>query len=136
MRQWVDGRTKTTGDFYRDEAARVVLDAARLQLQAAQLKAAAEPAPAYIPPVLLDEPKRAPLSPQPALNQNADVRSDRPAAEMRTPERAPRAPIEDDEPGMSVGRVIAWVVLAPWYLAVAVAAIGVDVLFVKDLLGF
>ena len=70
----------------------------------------------------MDRPR---LRPDPADNQN--TRRPRPVAGVD----------EDDEPRRwGVGRVIAWILLAPWYAAMAAAAIGVDVLFVKDLLGF
>ena len=44
---------------------------------------------------------------------------------------------DDEEPRRwGFGRIVAWILLAPWYVAMVVAAVGVDVLFVKDLLGF
>ena len=43
---------------------------------------------------------------------------------------------DDEVHHWSVGRVVAWILLAPWYVAMAVASVGVDILFVKDLLGF
>jgi hypothetical protein len=30
---------------------------------------------------------------------------------------------------------VAWVLLAPWYMATVVGTIGIDVLFIKDMLG-
>jgi hypothetical protein len=124
----LDSRTKATG-FYRGDAARLVSEAARLPAEPAQVpeqQPIAEAAPAVVPTpaVTLDEPQRPLLAPEPPTNQNI---------------RAPRPdPIEfdDDEPARwTTGRIVAWILLAPWYATIAVAALGVDVLFVKDLFG-
>jgi hypothetical protein len=124
----VDVKTKSVGGFYSEEAARIVSEAARAQ-QPAPIATApiAPPAPPArlaptIPAVLPDEVQRPPLTPEPAINQNLV---------------APRPlPIEDEprEP-IGIGRIVAWIILAPWYLAMIAAAIGIDALFVKDLLG-
>jgi hypothetical protein len=71
---------------------------------------------------VLDEPQRPLLAPEPATNQNL---------------RATRPEIAEPEPHQRIGlgKIVAWVLLAPWYVTMAAAAVGVDVLFVKDLLG-
>ena len=131
MRQWVDGRTKSAGEFYRGEAARVALEAATRQLQPTTPPPPplAPDARVYVPPVLLDEPQRPPLSPERAINQNDD-----PADDRRRPLRRVDSE-EDDIPPLGLARIIAWIVLAPWYGAIAVASLGIDLMFAKDLLG-
>ena len=130
-------KPKSTGGFYREDAARLASEAAFTPKQqdvvpapaAPEPKAAApEPPPERapvepaIPSIEVDRPR---LRPDPPDNQN--VRRPRPVAEFD----------DDDEPRRwGVGRVIAWILLAPWYVTMAAASIGVDVLFVKDLLGF
>ncbi|MEO8758348.1 MAG: hypothetical protein ABI398_11440 [Devosia sp.] len=117
--------TKPVSGFYSDEAVRIVSDAARAPQQAAKPASAEPVAPPPRPPiafdVLLDEPKRPPLTPEPAINQNDAV--PRPQAYPPEPRR------------VSMGRVVAWVLLAPWYAAMLVGALGIDAMFVKDLLG-
>jgi len=76
-----------------------------------------------VPSIDIDRPR---LRPDPADNQN--VRRPRPVAQMDED--------DDEEHHWSVGRVVAGILLAPWDVAMAVAAGGVDILFVKDLLGF
>jgi hypothetical protein len=119
------GQTRAIAKFYRGEAALLAAEAAaRLAPQPRQSEPPlrpANPAPAA-PPISLPEPDRPPLAPQPALNQNVEAP---PPAARRAERRRPR-----------LGRTLAWVVLAPWYAAMAVASVGVDVLFVKGLLGF
>lgn len=122
----MDGTAKTTGNFYRDDAARVALEAA---LRPAQIDSAAPQRDAsYVPPVLLIEPQRPLLKPQPAINQNAPQPEDRREAVGDVLIDA------DDSPWDSAWRIVAWVVLAPWYLGVALAALGIDILFAKDLI--
>ena len=75
------------------------------------------------PPVRLDDPQRPPLTPAPPTNQN--VRAARPEP----------AEFDVEPPRWTTGRILAWVLLAPWYVGVALAAVGLDVLFVKDLFG-
>ncbi len=128
----LDSRTKATG-FYRGDAARLVSEAARLPAEPAQLQdpdpiAEVPPAPsaavAPTPAVTLDEPQRPPLAPQAPTNQN-----------IRAPRPEP-VDFDDDEPARwTTGRILAWILLAPWYATIAIAALGVDVLFVKDLFG-
>ncbi len=129
----LDSRTKATG-FYRGDAARLVSDAARLPAESAQepeLEAIPEAAPAPTtgaigaPAVVLDDPQRPPLSPEPPTNQN--LRAARPRTEGFD--------YEDEPSRWTPRRVVAWMLLAPWYAAIAVASLGIDVLFVKDLLG-
>lgn len=137
-------KTKVTGEFYREDAARIASEAARLKPLADE--APANPAgPAFVPRVLLDEPQRAPLAPQPAVNQNVPPREP-PLVALRTAVAAPaqrdlrvqeeRFDQDDDErPRWRMLRIIAWIVLAPLYVGVALAAVGINALFVKDLLG-
>ena len=124
----MDGTAKTTGNFYRDDAARVALEAA---LRPAQIDSAAPQRDAsYVPPVLLIEPQRPLLKPQPAINQNTPQPEDR-----REVAGDVQIDSDDDSRWDSAWRIVAWVVLAPWYLGVALAALGIDILFAKDLIG-
>lgn len=120
----MDSKTKSVGGFYSEEAARIVSEAARAQAPSPAVPTAPAPAaPAPIAPaVMLGEPQRPPLTPEPAINQN-----------LVAPRPAPIA--LEPRPRLSVGRVVAWIILAPWYLAMIAAAVGIDALFVKDLLG-
>jgi hypothetical protein len=137
-------KTRVTGDFYREDAARIASEAARLRPASAEKSAKPpEAAPAYVPPVLLDEPQRPLLVPEPPLNQNAARREPElvtPRSESLAPPRRREEPrterYEEERPRPSFLRTVAWIVLLPLYLGVAAAAIGVNVLFVKDLLGF
>jgi len=126
---------KATG-FYRGDAARLVSEAARLPSDPAQAPEEPIPEPAAppeptLPPasigapaVVLDDPQRPLLSPEPPTNQN--LRAARPHPDE----------LDYDEPShWTVGRIVAWVLLGPWYVAVAAASLGLDALFVKDLLG-
>ncbi len=126
----MDVKPKTTG-FYREDAARLAVEAARVPTEARQSEplpgpvAPAAPvlaAPASAPIIRIDEPERPLLAPEPATNQN--LRATRPAT------------VEPEHRPLGFGKIVAWVLLAPWYVAMAAAAVGVDVLFVKDLLGF
>ena len=128
----LDSRKATTG-FYRGDAARLVSEAARLPADDLAEAAAVAEAPLVsataasigAPAVVLDDPQRPPLSPEPPTNQN--LRVARPRAEEL---------VDEEEPSSwAVGRVVAWIILAPWYLAMIAAAVGIDALFVKDLLG-
>lgn len=120
----MNAKTGTTG-FYREDAARLASEAARLPQQ--PLDAPQEPAtkpPRAAPAIVLDEPNRPPLAPEPATNQN---------------ERLSPPPDDDFELGevrrpWSVGRAVAWVLLAPWYAVTLVAAVGLVVLFVRFVL--
>lgn len=47
---------------------------------------------------------------------------------------APLKPLSE-RPRISVGRIFGWILIGPWYLAVAATSIGIDVLFAKSLLG-
>ena len=122
----MDGKSKTTGSFDRDDAARVAREAA---LRPAPVDAAAAQRVSYVPPVLLIEPQRPHLKPQPAINQNAPQPADRGKS------RGDILQDGDDSPWDPAWRIVAWVVLAPWYLGVALASLGIDILFAKDLLG-
>lgn len=118
----LDGKTRATG-FYREDAARIVSEAARLPQAAPEdtaSKAQPQPAEPQVPAISIDEPQRPLLRPGAALNQNVGA----------------RRKFIDDEPERQwdLARVLAWIVLAPWYLAMVVVSLGVDVLFVKDLL--
>jgi hypothetical protein len=129
----LDSRTKASG-FYRGDAARLVTEAARLPVEpvlAIEPERISEPDPSPAiaaigaPAVVLDDPQRPLLSPEPPTNQN-----------LRAPRPQPEELEYDEEPPRwKLGRAIAWVLLAPWYGAIAVASVGVDVLFIKDLLG-
>lgn len=118
----MNAKVGATGGFYRDDAARLASEAAR---QPGPMTASIPHSTSVAPPILLDEPARPPLRPDMARNQNAA-----PALEERFDEAAepPRR--------LGLGRVLAWVILAPLYAATAVASIGLDVIFVKELLGF
>lgn len=121
-------KPKSTGGFYREDAARLASEAARTPTQQDVAPAPAAPEPQRapeqpaIPQIEVDRPR---LRPDPADNQN-----------VRRPRPVTRLDEDDDEPRRwGAGRVVAWLLLAPWYAVMAAAAIGVCVLFVKDLFG-
>lgn len=122
----LDVKPKATG-FYREDAARLAAEAARVPADEKQSETApvapVVAAPAAAPVIRVDEPDRPLLAPEPATNQN--LRARRPVAVDPEPHQP-----------LGFGKIVAWVLLAPWYVAMAAAAVGVDVLFVKDLLGF
>ena len=146
---------KAAGSFYSDEAARLAMEAATRQQQpAAPEPEAVELAPKYVPPILLEEPQRPPLRPEPALNQNSqperteptldiEIQSPRPLrrSEIITddedvrPARSPRRRevFADDEDRAPLGpaKIAAWVILAPWGIAILAAALGIIALFAK-----
>ena len=108
---------KTAGGFYREEAARLASEAAK-----APSGRPAKPTRNGIPAVRLDHPDRAALRPQPAVNQN--IIGDDPIEAAPLPPRP------------NLVRTLARIIIAPWYVAVLVASVGVDAWFIKDLLGF
>lgn len=150
---------KAAGSFYSEEAARLALDAAtRKQQPAAPGPEAPEPAPKYVPSILLDEPQRPLLKPEPAINQNLQPERTEPTLDTAPPAprplrrsdiitddedvrpaRAPRrrAPREtyvdhDEEPApLGIAKIVAWVIVAPWGLAVLALALGIIALFAR-----
>jgi hypothetical protein len=106
---------RTTGGFYREEAAHLASEAAK-----APPGRTPKSSSTAAPQIRLD--RREPLRPQPAVNQN--VVGDDPIEAMPLPPR--RNPL----------RLVARIVLAPWYAVMLVGSIGVDAWFIKDLLGF
>ena len=118
----MDVKAKSVTGFYDDEAARIAKTAAQAPLAAKPIEKPVEPS-SYVPPVRLDEPQRAPLTPEPPTNQNIRISTDAPAVRPAT------------RRGWRPVRVAAWVVLTPWYVAVAAASVALIFLFVKDLLG-
>jgi hypothetical protein len=108
---------KTSG-FYREDAARLALEAAARAAQSGQAPAAAKkqipvPTATPAPTIELDEPARAPLRPEPAINQN------------EPPAQRPRA----------LSRAFARVLITPLYIIVGLLSLAVIGIFVKDLLG-
>jgi hypothetical protein len=71
--------------------------------------------------VLVDEPQRPPLAPEPPSNQNDRQR------------RLADVEFADERP-LALGRVIAWIVLAPFYAATLVGSVGLNVIFIRGLL--
>ena len=147
---------KAAGSFYSEEAARLALEAAtRPQQPAAPAPEPAEPIAKYVPSILLDEPQRPLLKPEPAINQNLQPDRAEPTLDAATPRplrrsdiitededvrptraprrRATRETYADDEERapFGVGKIVAWVIMAPWGLAVLAAALGIIVLFAK-----
>ena len=123
-------RIQSTGGFYRDEAARLVSEAARAPWETENIVPeqpvpAAPPQP-FIPEIMLEEPRRAPLTPEPPRNQN--LRDTRPVADDHDED-------EDDDHAPSLIRRIARLALLPIYLVVALASVGVVILFAKSVLG-
>lgn len=118
----MNAKVGATGGFYRDDAARLASEAARQPDR--PVGSVSQPA-AIAPAVLLDEPARPPLRPGPARNQNTT-----PALGERFEETA------EPRRHLGFGRILAWLLLAPLYAATAVASIGLDAMFVKELLGF
>jgi hypothetical protein len=120
----VNAKTGSSG-FYREDAARLASEAARLPqppLEAPQPARGAQRAAA--PAVLLDEPQRPPLMPEPAMNQN-----ERPQAPQFAGLDA-----DDDDRRSGLARVVAWVLLAPLYSATLVGSVGLNVMFIRGLL--
>jgi hypothetical protein len=74
-----------------------------------------------IPSVQLDEPQRPALAPEPALNQNDPLVTDRPRSATRRPPRAVR--------------LVARVLIAPLYIFIAIASAAILVLAAKYFLG-
>jgi hypothetical protein len=124
-------KTKAVDGFYDDEAARLAANAARASDPSGRSAGIAVQPPAYIPPILLDEPQRTPLRPEPPINQNIDLDT--------RPRLRPSMPMDDadeaDHPAFTIARLTAWILLAPLYLAMLAASVGVLVLFGKDLFG-
>jgi len=122
--QSVNRKTKATG-FYREDAALIASQAARMPAQpAGDTPRVSGPAIGSAPDIFLDEPQRPPLTPDSPINQNA--RALRPApADLEA----------DDRRGLSLARTVAWIILAPWYVAIAAAALGLNLMFIKNLLG-
>ncbi len=144
---------KATGSFYSEEAARLALEAAQRPKQpAAPAPKAAEPAapaddpaaPSYVPPILLNEPRRRPLAPEPAINQNRPPERDEPVVDepVRASRPARQAELylgedtrEDDERHLSVARIIAWIILTPWALAMLAASLAILGLVARNFFG-
>lgn len=129
----LDVKPKTTGGFYRGDAAWLASQAARPKENAASLPIEEDRPEQVRPPtrqmsspprIELDMPDRPPLRPAQAVNQNQrrvrDLGDDEPDADGR---------------GWGAARVVAWVLLAPFYVVTAVGSIGIDVMFVRGLLG-
>lgn len=137
----VNGRA--AGGFYSEEAARLALEAAKRPQQPAAPAAEKDigPAPAFIPPVLLEEPRRPPLAPEPAINQNGNTLRaeptleprDRAAARLRRPVVSILPEAADERRRPTFARIVAWIILAPWYLAMIAATVAVIGLFVRNL---
>lgn len=73
------------------------------------------------PAVLLDEPERPPLMPEPAVNQN------------QRPAQLSDLDIDQDR-RVGLARIVAWVLLAPFYAATLVGSVGLNVMFIRGLL--
>lgn len=124
---------KTTG-FYRDDAAELAAGAARTEPTAGRTPlpplepstpqpSSLDPAPA----IRIIDPRRPPLKPAPALNQNQPVlRADPDTSIGTAPAQRRRRP----------SRTVARVIIAPLYIAMALASAGVLLLFIKAWLGF
>lgn len=142
--------SKAAGGFYSEEAARLAREAATRPQQPAT-PVSSEPTGKHVPPILLDEPHRPPLKPEPATNQNVQLARTEPTLDAATrpvrplrrseiitggpdlrpsrPNRRREAHVEDEPDAAPVGvaRMVAWIILAPWglsVLAVALALIG------------
>lgn len=111
----MDSKSRAAGAVYRDEAADLVAAAARRE-QFAEPGPATFSRRAKVPPVRAEEPLSYP-SPV-GFNDNVDYSSTH--REVRQ---------------FSLARLVAWIVIAPWYLLVALGSIGIDVLFARTLLG-
>jgi hypothetical protein len=115
----VEARTRTTGTVYRDEAAELMAAAAREAAGPQRTGAAGQPRRPAVPYI---EPERRRPMPYPepvGVNDNPDDDvSDRPRRRI------------------SIPRLIARILIAPLYLAVALAAVAVIALFAKSFIGF
>lgn len=106
--------------MYQDEAVDLMEAAARTESADAGLFDSALPFEA--PPVQPPGSRRPLPYPEPVgINDNLQR-----YAQLR--------PISE-RPRVSVGRIVAWIAIAPWYLTVAATSIGVDFFFAKSLLG-
>lgn len=115
-----DSKPRSTGAVYRDEAADLMMAAATRNPSRAEppeLELTARRAA----PVVQPESKRPLPYPEPVgINDNADDLQ---------PSQAPHRRV-------SVGRRLAWIVIAPLYLVIAVASFGIIALFARGLLGY
>ncbi|HVY50366.1 MAG TPA: hypothetical protein VHA07_02280 [Devosia sp.] len=121
----MNAKTGSTG-FYREDAARLASEAARRPQQALAGPPAGRSAPSAEVPEVLLEPQRPLLAPEPATNQNEPRRA-------RPPE--PGDGLEHARSG-GLGRIVAWILLAPLYTGTLVVAVGIDVMFIRGLLRF
>lgn len=115
-----DSKARNAGTVYRDEAADIMAAAARITSRPAppELELTARRAPEVEP-----ESSRPLPYPEPVgINDNA---GDAPPPQPRRVERRP-----------SLLRRLAWIVIAPLYLVLAVASFGIIALFARGLLGF
>jgi hypothetical protein len=125
----VAAKSKTTG-FYRDDAAELAAGAARTSAPPAPKPIQAPPAQPpsdRAPPIRIIDPDRPPLKPQAPINQNLPVLRAYAATSIGTAPMPRKA-----RPSRTVARVL----IAPLYIAMALASAGVLLLFVKAWLGF
>jgi hypothetical protein len=122
-----DTRAKPTGTVYRDEAAELMAAAARASIRQAPPPEPEPPARRAAPDLRL-EPKRPLPYPEPVgFNDNDDgVYPDDVDDIRQAPRRQRRR--------LSSIRLIAWIVLAPLYIAVAAASVGIIILLGTRLL--
>ena len=114
----MEARTRTTGTVYRDEAAELMAAAARGTAGPQRTGAVSPPRKPAVP--YIEPERRRPLPyPEPVgVNDNPDDEA-----------------IERPHRRISIPRLLARILIAPLYLAVALAAVAVIVLFAKSYLG-
>lgn len=115
----MEARTRTTDTVYRDEAAALMAAAARQGVVAAPGRQTAAPSGRRkAAPLVMPESRRPLPYPDPVgVNDNLDE------------------PDPHYRRRLSVPRLLARIVIAPLYLAVALAAVAVIVLFTRSFLG-
>jgi hypothetical protein len=122
----VAAKGKTTG-FYRDDAAELAAGAARTVPGTGLTPAPQVSSDDAAPAIRIIDPNRPPLKPGPALNQNQPVlRADPDTSIGTAPPQRKRRP----------SRTFARVLIAPLYIAMALASAGVLLLFARAWLGF
>ena len=115
----MEAKTRTTGTVYRDEAAELMVAAARGAAGPQRTGAASQPRKPAVP--YIEPERRRPLPyPEPVgVNDN-------PHGEI----------VDRPRRRISLPRLIARILIAPLYLVVAVAAVAMIALFAKSYFGF
>ena len=115
----MEARTRTTGTVYRDEAAELMAAAAREAAGPQRASATGQPRRSAAPYVEPERRRPLPYAEPVGVNDNPD------AYVAEQPRRR-----------ISIPRLLARILIAPLYLAVALAALAMIGLFAKSFFGF